>query len=176
MPQRLLFADAMVEPKRKAQTPGKPPCRLCGAVPPKPRSVMPLTHALETVQGILIDRLDSMTDDIARIIGDEVTDLLDVPPPVLARIAGRVIDGLNYRFFPEAYEDGEPYTPDPAGRMALPVNPVGLIPPRPTIAILARHLIEKGKASPANASLPGLFTDAELERLGQRIERREGRG
>lgn len=136
---------------------------------------MPLGHALQTVQGIFIDRLDAMTDDIARIVWEEIGERFECDKQAAANVAGRLVDALNYRFFPEAYDDGEPYTPDPAGRMDVPVNHVGLIPRTPTVAILAKHLLEVGKQSPVCQSLPGVFTDAELARLGERIGRRAGR-
>lgn len=152
-------------------------CERCSSsVPPKPRSVMPIGHAFMTVQGILIDRLDGMVDDIARIVAAEIVKHYQVDQKTLAKIAGRVVDGINYKFFPEAYEEGESYTPDPSGRMDVPVRELGLIPKLPTIAIYARHLLEKGKSSPVCESLPGVFTDAELARLGERIERREALG
>lgn len=137
---------------------------------------------MQTVQGIFIDRLDSMTDAIARIVGEEVGQQWDAHPKQLASCAGRIIDGINYLFFPEAYEDGEPYTPDPSGRMDTPPSTTGLIPRLPTVAILARHLLDRGRQSPVvrmttvakdkqgnEVSVP----DADLIRLGERIERRE---
>jgi hypothetical protein len=175
--QLFLWADAVSDEPRVRK---RKPVRLCSQckkkLPKKPRSTMPIGHALQTVQGIFIDRLDAMTPDIARIIADEVGERLECDHRVIVSIAGRVVDALNYRFFPEAYADGEPYTPDPAGRMDVPVQPIGLIPPRPTVAILAKHLLALGQQSPA-ASLTTpdgqpLFTDADLERLGGRIERR----
>lgn len=208
MKQLLLWSDAEIAPagparverkKRKAKL-----CSACKAkLPKKPRSVMPVGHAFQTVQGILIDRLDSLTDDIARIVGDEVGRRWDADPRQLASCAGRIIDALNYRFFPEAYEDGEQYTPDPAGRMSyeeeliwkdvvvvedgkhvkkkmaeyvrVPHKIAGSLVPRlPTIAIYARHLLDLGRQSPVCQSLPGVFTDAELARLGERIEKRHG--
>lgn len=143
------------------------------------KPVMGSGHDFQTVQGIMIDRLDSMVDDICRIVADEVGQSIEVEPAVLSRVAGRVVDAINYRFFPEAYEDGEPYTPDPAGRMdSVPVNPVGLIPRLPTLSILAAHL-ERGRKSPAaKLSMPDgsrVFSDRDLNLLGQRIEMREGR-
>lgn len=182
MSQLLLFADAEIAPRR-VEPQRKRKSRLCTQckkkLPKKPRSQMPLGHALQTVQGIFIDRLDSMTDDIARIVGDEVGRRWDADPRQLASCAGRIIDGINYLFFPEAYEDGPEYVPDPAGRMDIPPCAIGLIPRLPTVAILARHLLEKGKQSPA-AGLTGtdgtpVFTDADLARLGERMERLEQR-
>ena len=177
MKQLSLFDDKATT-KATKKTRRTPLCAMCAkSVPPKPRSVMPLTHAIETVQGILISRLDSMSDDIARIVAEEVGEHADCPPRVYLAIAGRLIDALNWRFFPEAYEDGEPYTPDPAGRMDVPTNPVGLIPRRPTIAIYARHLLEVGRSSPAAALRADdgkpLLNEAELVRLGERIEKRQ---
>lgn len=175
MSQLSLFPGCDGEPTKVRK---KRPVRLCSSckkkLPKKPRSTMPIGHALQTVQGIFIDRLDAMTEDIARIVGDEVGRRWDADPRQLASCAGRIIDALNYRFFPEAYADGETYIPDPAGRMDAPVNPIGLIPRTPTVAILARHLLELGKQSPVSSSLPGVFSDADLARLGERIERRGG--
>jgi hypothetical protein len=154
-------------------------CVSCqGKLPPKrkPRPKMPLTHALETVQGVMIARLDAMAYDIAKIVGDEVREEVECEQAVLARIAGRIVNALNYRFFPEAYEDGEPYTPDPAGRMDdVPVQPLGLVPKRPTIAILAAHLLRGQQSAAAELALPDgqpLFTESDLARLGERQARR----
>ena len=187
MTQLLLFADAEIAPRRAKETAKK--VRLCTQckkkLPRKPRSVMPIGHAFETVQGIFIERLDSMTDDIARIVGEEVGGRFEVDHRQLASCAGRIIDGINYLFFPEAYEDGPEYVPDPAGRMDIPPTTAGLIPRLPTVAILARHLLDRGRQSPVvrmttvakdkqgnEVSVP-VFTDADLIRLGERIERRE---
>lgn len=171
-----LFPDADVTPvrrKKRTQCTGdKPPCRLCGARPPKPRSVMPLTHAMETVQGILIDRLDSTVDDLVQIITDEAAEHID-NARIVQRIAGRIIDAINWRLFPDAYQDGEPYTPDPAGRIDTVPAFTGLVPRLPTMAIYAKHLLEVGQRSPAVQSLPGVFTQSDLIRLGERIGRRE---
>lgn len=179
MKQLLLWQDAVIVPargprverkKRKAKL-----CQACKAkLPKKPRSVMPVGHAFQTVQGILIKRLDSLTDDIARIVGEEVGRRWDADPRQLASCAGRIIDAINYRFFPEAYEDGEQYTPDPSGRVDVPPNEIGLVPRLPTIAIYARHLLDLGRQSPVCESLPGVFSDGELARLGERIEKRHG--
>lgn len=189
MKQLLLWDDADIAPRRAAEPKPAKKVRLCGSckkkMPRKPRSVMPIGHAFETVQGIFIERLDSMTDDIARIVGEEVGSRFEVDHRQLASCAGRIIDGINYLFFPEAYEDGPEYTPDPSGRMDIPPTTAGLIPRLPTVAILARHLLDKGRQSPVvrmttvakdrqgnEVSVP-VFTDADLIRLGERIERRE---
>jgi hypothetical protein len=135
---------------------------------------MPLDHAIETVRGILIDRLDGSLGELTRIAlheaGEFVTDR-----GTAESLAVRFVQAAQAALFPEEFGDGPEYTPDPAGRMDVPTNPLGLVPRLPTIAIYCRHLLEKGNQSPVNASLPGLFTDSDLERLGGRIERREGR-
>jgi hypothetical protein len=178
VPQRLLFPDAMVEPKVKRKKPDRPPCRLCGVSPPqppKPRSVMPLDHAVETVRGILIDRLDRALGELTRIALHEAGEFID-DHGTAESLAVRFVQAAQAALFPEEFGPGPVYTPDPAGRMdGVPVNPLGLVPRLPTVAIYCRHLLEKGKRSPVNSSLPGLFSDADLERLAGRIERREGR-
>ncbi len=172
--QRFLFADAFTEPKRKPKAAETPRCRLCGQgkpLPPKPRSVMPLTHALENVRGIMIGRLDDALGDLTRIAleeaGEHVTDT-----GTAELIALRFIQRVQVRLFPEEFGPGPDYTPDPAGRMDVPVNPVGLVPRHPLVSVYARHLLEQGKQSPiaglTAADGSPLFTDADLRRLAER--------
>ncbi len=179
MPQALLFPDAMVEPKVKRVKSAAcgSRCRLCGLdkpTPPKPRSVMPLTHALETVQGLMIDRLDSHLAAVTGIVIKHAADHME--PADAESVAVTIIQDLQMLFFPDAF-DGPAYTPDPNERMDVPVNPVGLVPRHPLVAVYARHLLEAGKQSPAaSLTMPdgsAVFSDAELARLGERISRRE---
>lgn len=176
MSQPLLFSDADVPPKRgkRAGKPGRLCPRCAAAVPPKPRTVMPAGHAVETVRGILIDRLDAALPDVERIVFEEAAEF--VPEVrVRHRLAIRIIQAAQARLFPEEFGDGPAYTPDPAGRMAVPPHPerVGLVPRLPTVAIYARHLLAVGRQSPAaGLTMPDgepVFTDADLCRLGKRI-------
>jgi hypothetical protein len=154
-------------------------CRLCGLdkpAPPKPRSVMPLTHALENVRGIMIGRLDDALADLTRIALDEAGEF--IPDHGTAeQLAVRFIQAAQVRLFPEEFGDSPAYTPDPNERMDVPVNPVGLVPRHPLVAVYARHLLETGKqSSAASLTMPdgsAVFSDAELARLGERISRRE---
>lgn len=136
---------------------------------------MPLSHAVETVRGILIGRLDDTLEDLETIAlevaGDDVPDL-----GVRQTLAIRFIQAVQLRLFPEEFSDGPEYTPDPAGRMDdVPVNRVGLVPALPTVAILAKHLLA-GQQSPAAAlTIPSgekVLTKGDLIVLGERMERR----
>ena len=168
------------EPKKaKRKSARRVVCQRCRAsLPKKPRSTMPVTHAVETVRGILIDRLDGALADLTRIAleeaGEYVTD-----SGTAEHIAIRFIQAAQVRLFPEEFGDAPPYTPDPAARMDLPANPLGLVPRLPTMAIYARHLLEVGKQSPAasltTADGKPVFNDADLARLGERITARNSR-
>jgi hypothetical protein len=177
--QLLLFPDADVPPRRPKKKQHKSrPCRLCGVsppAPPKPRSVMPVGHAVETVRGILIDRLDGALGDLTRIAFEEACGLIE-DQGTAESLAVRFVQRAQERLFPEEFGDGPEYTPDPSARMDVPPNPVGLVPRLPTMAIYARHLLEQGRQSPAaSLSLPDgspVFGDADLVRLAERQQRR----
>lgn len=132
----------------------------------------PAEHAVDTARGLLIARVDAMLSDIEAIVleiaGGEVPDAA-----VRSALAIRVVQALQVRLFPEEFADGG-VEPDPAGRLRVPA--VGLIPKVFTQAAEYARWLERGRASPA-AALTGpdgrrLFSDAELARLGGRIERR----
>lgn len=137
---------------------------------------MPLDHAVETVRGILISRLDdlaaSWVDSEREKHGLTAAAWLDV------------FQSLQLALFPEEFGDAPEYQPDAGGRMDVP-PPQGLVPRRPQVAIYARHLLEKGRESPAAAltmettdkngdrvTVP-VFSDADLVVLAQRQEGRE---
>ena len=181
MVQPLLWADAMVEAKPGRKARPQPVCGRCaGVVKPKLRSVMPLDHALETVRGVLIDRLDGALGELTRLALEECSEY--VPDFGTAEaLAVRLVQAAQAALFPEEFGPGPEYVPDPAGRVMSEQPPpvvLGLVPRHPLTAVYARYLIA-GKESPA-AKLVGqdgktVLSEAELIRLGERIEKRNGR-
>lgn len=78
---------------------------------------MPMSHALETVRAILIQRLDDRLEDIVNIVNDVAGD--DVPDRgTRERLAVRVVQQVQAGLFPEEFQDdpdGYPWPDD--GRM-----------------------------------------------------------
>ena len=138
---------------------------------------MPLDHAVETVRGMLIDRLDAHLGEMTRVAlkcaGEYIPDF-----GTAESLAVRWVQAAQAALFPEEFGPGPEYTPDPAGRVMSEQPPpvvLGLVPRHPLTAVYARYLIA-GKESRA-AKLVGkdgkpVLSDAELIRLGERIERR----
>lgn len=170
--------------KRKRRPQSHPECPAC-AERARPRHTMPLDHAVQTVEAIMIQRLDDRLERVERIVLDVAADYLEEEGHART-IAIRVIQELQDALFPGAFDDGPQYVPDPAGRMCVPDNPLGLVPRRSTTCILARHLL-KGRESPAaaltvatkdtggNRVVAPVFTDADLAELGRRQELRGSR-
>lgn len=149
-------------------------CSECGRPHFKLRERMPASHALETVLAILIRRLDDRLEAVAELVREHLTDYMDVD--ACERLAIRLVQDLQLTFFRSAFEDGEAYQPDPAGRMGrLPE----FIPRVPMLSVFARHLLqeEREKAAGQLRMKDGsaVFTDADLVRLAERRETREGR-
>jgi hypothetical protein len=135
---------------------------------------MPVSHALETIQGVLIDRLDGRLEAVADLVHEHLSDHADAD--TCERLAVRIIQDLQVLFFPHAFGDGEPYQPDPDGRMEKVPD---WIPRLPTLSIYARELVaqEREKAA-GKLTMPdgsAMLTDADLVRLAERREAREGR-
>lgn len=154
-------------------------CTNCKSrMPPKLRSRMPITHAIETISGTMINRLDSALDDITEAAVDVMGDYIPTRAEA-EKLAVKWVQIVQARLFPEEFGTGPAYTPDPNGRMDVPPNPLGLVPRLPTVSIYARHLLEKGKQSPAaGMTTPdgkAMFSDAELVRLAERQEKRSAR-
>jgi hypothetical protein len=149
-------------------------CSECGRPHFKPRERMPASHALETVQAILIRRLDDRLEAVANLVHEHLADHADVD--ACERLAIRLVQDLQLTFFRSAFEDGEAYQPDPAGRMGrLPE----FIPRVPMLSVFARHLLqeERAKAAGQMKTTDGtpVFSDGELVRMKERREKREAR-
>lgn len=154
--------------KREVAVQPVQPCPEClKRATPKPRSVMPLTHAVETVRGILIDRLDDLC---AHWLDNEGKHFHLTYDQWI-----ELFQSLQLKFFPDEMGDGDPYTPCPSARMDVPPLIGGLVPKLPTVAIYAKYL-QAGKQSPAaELKMPDgspVFNDKDLIRLGERIEHR----
>lgn len=148
-------------------------CRCTAA----PRGAGDVVQMVRTVREILLARLD----DIGATRLWPLADRSGLDRSAWLRMYQEMLLAL----FPEECGDGEPYVPNPAERMDLPpgvkVRVGGLFPyPCEGVgdarsAAFARHLLA-GMESPIAGMTDGdgarLFTDAELARLGERIERR----
>jgi hypothetical protein len=135
---------------------------------------MPVSHALETIQGVLIDRLDGRLEAVAALVHEHLTDHMDAD--ACERLAIKLIQDLQVTFFPSAFGYGEQYQPDPAGRMERVAD---WLPRVPMLSIYARHLIEAEREKAAGKlRMPdgsALLADADLVRLASRREARESR-
>lgn len=144
-------------------------CGECGRPHYRKRERMPLDHAVQTVEGILVGRLDDLYHQWIQGDGGRFglaeDDLLEL------------LQSLQITLFPTAFGAGEPYTPDVNGRMDVP--PIGLFKRRPTEVIFARHVIEQERATAAGRmKLPdgaAVFNDNDLAVLRVRRGQRESR-
>lgn len=146
-----------------------------------------------TVREVILARFD----DIGATRLWPIAEAAGVKHPAFLRMFQEMLLCL----FPDECGDGEPYMPDPAHRMQMPpvtypdgkpikLRPGGLLPhPCEGVgderaAAFAEHCLNVGRASPlagmtttakdqhGNAVTVPLFTEADLVRLGERIERR----
>lgn len=146
-------------------------CGECGRPHYRKRERMPLDHAVQTIEGILISRLDDLfaewVDGDGEKFGLTCSEWIEL------------FQSIQLKLFPHAFDDGDDYETDPAGRMDIPPRKDGLVLKRPTAAILAHHLIQQERATAAGRmQMPNgntVFTDEDLLVLRGRRGRRENR-
>ncbi len=131
-----------------------------------PRSVMPLGHAVETAEAILIKRLDDLylqwVEQSAPKFNLTNSDLI------------QLLQELQLTFFPSAFDDGEKYEPNAGERMNVP--PLSLFARRPAESPVVRLIVESERAKAVGrlrmTDGKVVLTDSDLARLAERRERR----